>query len=90
MTVAVAERQAIVDVEHLRFLAIAYWVTGGVTAFVSLYGLFYVAMGVMIAVSPESDWVTETGQAAPPDLFGWLIAGIGAAIVLLCAFVAAF
>lgn len=89
MTVTDAERQAIVDGEHLRFLAIAYWVTGGVTAFIALYGLVYVAMGVMIAVTPNNDWVTEPGQAAPPDLFGWFLAGIGAAIVLLCAIVAA-
>ena len=75
--------------EHLWFLAIAYWVTGGVTAFIALYGLVYVAMGVMIAVSPNNDWVTEPGQAAPPDLFGWFLAGIGVAMVLLCAIVAA-
>ncbi len=89
MTVTDAERQAIVDEEHLRFLAIAYWVTGGVTAFIALYGLVYVAMGVMIAVAPENDWVTEPGQAAPPDVFGWFLAGIGAAVVLLCVSVAA-
>ncbi len=89
MAVTDAERRAIVDGEQLRFLAIAYWVTGGVTAFIALYGLVYVAMGVMIAVTPSNDWVTEPGPATPPDLFGWFLAAIGAAIVLLSAIVAA-
>jgi len=33
------------DEEHLRLLKIAYYITAGVTAFFSVFALFYVALG---------------------------------------------
>ena len=46
------DRQAIVDEEHLRLLPVCYWVSGSVTAFLALYGLFYLGMGLLFAFAP--------------------------------------
>lgn len=67
------ERQEIIDEEHLRLLPIAYWVLGASWAFFSLYGLLYVGMGALFALSPESMGPGEP----PPPFLGWFFGGIG-------------
>jgi hypothetical protein len=69
-----AERQAIVDGEHLRILSICYIVFGAFNAFFSLFGLLYASMGVfaneMIARMPP-----QPNQPPPPEFLG-LIFGV--------------
>ena len=65
-------RQGVVDEEHLRLLPVLYWVSGGVTALVSLYFLIYVAIGLVFIAAPSGG-----GSSAPPAEFGWIFGGIG-------------
>lgn len=67
------ERQAIVDDEHLRILPIVYWVLAAIDIFISLYGLIYVGMGVMMIAVP---W-DEAAADAPPPFFGWYLFALG-------------
>ena len=73
----------IVDREHLRLLAIFYYVMGGMYVFFSCFGLLYVFFGIVMAASPHL-----FGQGRPqPDAvaltaIGLLFAGVGGAFVL--------
>jgi hypothetical protein len=71
-------RQSTIDDEHLRLLSLGYMISAGFDALFSLFGLFYVFMGIfmgqMIRSLPESS--TRADQP-PPAFFGWLFAGIG-------------
>jgi hypothetical protein len=77
-------RQSILDEEHLKLLSLGYWVSGGFAALFSLFGLFYVAMGIgmsfVLSHAPET-----AGKASepPPAFIGWIFAGIGSAIFLV-------
>ncbi len=70
-----SERQAIVDQEHLRLLPVFYWVLAGFDIFVGLYGLIYVAIGVLFAAIPFQ--TGSSGSDAPPAFFGWFFVAIG-------------
>lgn len=73
-------RQAIIDEEHLKLLSLGYMVSAGVTAFFSLFGLIYVAMGIMISLAfPQA--AADAGEEFPAAV-GWVFAGIGLAIFL--------
>jgi hypothetical protein len=78
------ERQVIVDQEHLRLLAIGYWVWGG---FMALYSLFIVAyfglIGSVFLTIPRG------GSDAPPAFLGWIFIGVGAAVLVLVGALAA-
>ena len=67
-----------IDGEHLKLLSIGYLISAGFNAFVMLFGLLYVFMGVlaseMIRLSPETN--AKPGQP-PPAFIGWIIAAIG-------------
>jgi hypothetical protein len=83
-------RQTIVNEEHLKLLAIGYWVAGGMAAFFSLFGLFYVFMGAMFAASFAKMPATSVPQNQPPPAFvPWILVGIGLAICLAAATFAA-
>jgi hypothetical protein len=76
-------RQTIVHEEHLRLLAIGYWVAGGMAALFSLFGLFYVCMGAMFAASFAKIPATSVPPNQPPAAFlPWIFVGIGLAIFL--------
>lgn len=78
-------RQSIVDEEHIKLLSLGYIVSGGVSAFFSLFGLLYVFMGVMMSAAfshiPEN--ASKANQGPPPAFIGWIFGGIGLAIFLL-------
>jgi len=58
-------RDEILDAEHLRLLAIAYYVDGALTiAFASVFIIHFVVFAV-IAANPE--WMAHGGKSAPPD-----------------------
>lgn len=76
-------RQAILDEEHLKLLAIGYWVAGGMAAFFSLFGLFYIGMGAMFAVSfAKLPPASLQPDQQPPAFVGWIFVGVGLAIFL--------
>jgi hypothetical protein len=83
-------RQAILDEEHLKLLSIGYWVAGGMAAFFSLFGLFYIAMGAVVAISIAKIPAASVQPNQPsPAFVGWLFAGIGLAVFLAAATLAA-
>jgi hypothetical protein len=56
------EQQRIRDEEHLRLLSIFHYISGGLTAFSSLFWFIYVFMGLFVMAVPEP-------QSAGEDLF---------------------
>jgi len=83
-------RQMIVDEEHLKLLAIGYWVAGGMAALFALFGLFYVCMGAMFAASfAKIPAASVQPDQQPPAFVPWILVGIGLAIFLAAATFAA-
>lgn len=77
-------RQSIVDNEHLKVLSVCYMISAGVSAFFSLFGLFYMAMGALMATAISQVPNNGTnGNQPPPALVGWLFGGIGFAMFVL-------
>ena len=74
------EHQAVIDQEHLKLLALGYFIMAGVTAFFSLFALLYVAMGAVIGFTGLH--AHRSDDRVPPALFGLIFAGIG---LLICA-----
>ena len=83
-------RQSIIDEEHLKLLSLGYMISAATTAFFSLIGLMYMAMGVFMSVliSHQKETDPSTGQA-PPAFVGWLFAAIGLGMFLVLIGVAA-
>lgn len=81
----VEPEQAILDREHLRLLAIGYYVSAGMNLFFSLFGLMYAFMGAffqaMIPKLPQA----PSGQAAPPppEIFGMVFGIFGCGIFVV-------
>ena len=75
------DRRAIIDEEHLKLLSLGYKVSGGFAACLSLFGLMYVLMGVIMGTvlshAPETS--SRAGQQ-PPAFIGWIFACIGLAM----------
>jgi hypothetical protein len=81
-------QQAVLDDEHLRLLTIGFYVSAAVTAFFSLIGLFYAAMGFFIGtVSNSARNVAEGSQGAEnavaPQFIGALFGIIGLVIFVV-------
>jgi len=72
-----SERQGIIDQEHLRLLSIFYWVSGAFTAFLSLFSVFYIGLGLLFLATPFQQQLSPAGQGPPPVTFGWLMVGFG-------------
>jgi hypothetical protein len=68
--------RAILDEEHLRLLALGYWISGAITAFFSLIGLMYAGMGAFIGATVRSQAIQRSGEP-PPAFVGWIFAAIG-------------
>jgi hypothetical protein len=82
------DRQALLDAEHLRLLALGYTISAAISAFFSLIGLFYMAMGGLIVLFAGN--VPVKPNEPPPEFMGGLFAAIGLAMfLLLVAFAAA-
>jgi hypothetical protein len=77
-------RQGIIDEEHLKLLSLGYMVSAGMSAFFSLFGLMYMAMGAfmgeMISRMPEN--ARNAADQPPPAFFGWFFGSIGLALFL--------
>jgi hypothetical protein len=64
------------DREHLRLLAIFYYIWAGLQSLGGLIGLAFMGVGAFIASSPQ---VAQTNNP-PPPWFGAIFAGIGALV----------
>ena len=84
-------RQSIIDEEHLKMLSLGYAVSAGVSALYSLFGLFYVFMGIMMstALSHLPETPANPAQAPPPAFVGWIFSFIGLAFFLIATAVTA-
>src|SRR5271170_5106539 len=82
--------QSIVDEEHLKLLSLGYMISAATTAFFSLIGLMYIAMGIFIGAiaSHKSAMGANTGQP-PPAFIGWIIGGVGLGLFLFMVLLAA-
>ena len=72
------------DEEHLRLLAILYYIWGGLTAMFSCFGVFYVGLGGVFMVAAAQE------QNGPPAWVGALFSVFGVAMVVLIGVVAGF
>jgi hypothetical protein len=78
------ERQAILDEEHVRLLAIGYWVWGG---FMALYALLLVGyFGLLGSIFMT---VPRNRVGALPASIGWVFLGVGAAVLVIVGILAA-
>jgi divalent metal cation (Fe/Co/Zn/Cd) transporter len=73
-------KQSVIDAEHLKLLRWGYFLSAGVTACFSVFGLFYAGMAALLTSLPVKE-----GQDAPPEQIAWLfaIAGIAITVVML-------
>jgi hypothetical protein len=72
------ERQAILDVEHLRLLRIGYLLQGAMYAIASAFGTIYCVIGlILMIVAPHSD-----GRNGDPRLIGGFMVILGIALAL--------
>lgn len=72
--------QLVADSTELRLLSVFYWVSGGFSAFFSLYFLMYVGMGLFFAAMPASGM---SPNEAPPAFIGFFFVAIGAIGILI-------
>jgi len=76
-------RQSIIDEEHLQLLKIGYLVSGCLTALFSLFALFYVGMGIFMALTMSHAAANPgKGGEAPPAFIGWIFAVFGGLLFL--------
>lgn len=75
--------QAFEDANHLRYLAIAHYVMGGITGFFSCFPLIHVAMGGMMVFGKFP--MTPSTAPGEPDLqmIGWLVIVMGSLFILM-------
>jgi hypothetical protein len=79
-----AERQEIIDAEHLRILAICYYVSGGMGIFFSCFALIYVAMGLVLAIGGGlAKHPDRPGDAEAAAMIGVVIVVIGLLFLLI-------
>lgn len=85
-------QQAFADDEHLKLLSIGYFISAALTAFFSLFGLFYAAMGAFVGMAASKAAAgaeTMYPSKAAPAFVGWIFGGIGIAIFLFAITLAA-
>ena len=78
------ERLAIIDDEHLRLLALGYYLSAAMTAFFSLFGLLYMGIGLTVTKIAND----APRAAAPPEAVGLMFALIGGVIFLIMVVIA--
>ena len=74
-------RQSIIDEEHLKLLSICYMISAAISACFSMMGLMYAGMGAVVseAIKRAPEIATDTANAPPPALIGWIFGAIGVA-----------
>ena len=64
------------DLNNLKLLAIFHYIIGGLGVLIALVPLIYLAIGIMILVTPEALTEASSGEI-PPVFAGYLFAAIG-------------
>jgi hypothetical protein len=82
-------RKSIVDDEHLKLLSLGYMISAGISAFFSLFGLMYMAMGILMGAAISHFPVAGNTGGPPPAFVGWIFGGIGFVIFVLMILMAA-
>lgn len=84
-----AERQALVDAEHLKLLSWGYYISAGVAALFSLLGVFYMLMGAVMgaAIFRAAERAAKPNQF--PAAFPLWFFGIFGFVIFLAAITAA-
>ena len=77
------DRQSIIDEEHLKLLSLGYMISAGVAAFFSVFGLFYILIGIVMSIALSHAPASAKTGAPPPAFVGWIFAGVGLVIFLL-------
>jgi hypothetical protein len=68
------------DVEHLRLLSIFYYVDAGLQALSFFWGMVWLAVGILLALRPES-WGAHAEP--PPAVIGLVITALGIVVTLM-------
>lgn len=82
------EQQEIIDAEHLKLLRVGYFVSGGFTAFFSMFGLLYAGMGFMMTAVISSSQQAQKPESGPPEAIGWFFGILGSIMFLALASIA--
>jgi hypothetical protein len=83
-------RETVVDEEHLKLLSLGYLISAAMTAFFSLFGLFYMAMAIFVTMSLSHHKGTGTNAGpVPPAFMGSILGSIGLAMFLFTVILAA-
>ncbi len=77
------DRQSLIDEEHLKLLSLGYMIAAGVAAFFSLFGLFYVFIGIVTSIVISHAPASPKAGEPPPAFIGWIFAGVGLVLLLL-------
>ncbi len=80
------ERQRLLDEEHLRLLRIGYLIAGGMTAFMALFGMLYLVMGVFLVIGTSA--LPHRSGDVPPEFMGWFFLLFGFVFLFLGGIVA--
>jgi hypothetical protein len=83
-------RQSIIDEEHLKLLSLGYMISAATTAFISIFGLMYAVMGIVMSeFISHQQGEGATPNQAPPAFVGWFLTGIGTGVFLVMVIFAA-
>lgn len=82
--------QQVIDREHLRLLSLGYLISGGMSAFFSLFGLVYVGMALFLFLASSSMGANPKDSGEPsPTVFALIFALVGFGIFMLMSCLAA-
>ncbi len=63
----------------LTVVSVFHYVVGGLQLFMSLLGVFYIVMGVLMGTG-----ALESGKSTHPEAMGWVFGGMGVLIAVFC------
>jgi multisubunit Na+/H+ antiporter MnhC subunit len=75
--------QMMQDAEHLKLLSVFYYISSGLSCLGCLFGLFYVAIGLIIPKMVAPIYATSAAPPFPQEMT-WIFLVIGIAITVLC------
>jgi hypothetical protein len=73
-------QQQLLDAEHLRLLAIFYYVKAAISALFACIPIIHVVLGLVMIIAPH---VFGHGRDQPPAFVGWLFVLLGGFIIFL-------
>jgi energy-converting hydrogenase Eha subunit E len=79
--ITLEERQQLLDEEHMRLLAIGYFVTGGTYSVLAFFPIIYIVMGLFLALGMPD--LPRDGPGPGPVFMGWLFAIVGFVLMIV-------